>query len=854
MSKMWYLKIQIIKNSQYTKYIYILFILINFSSCFENVDATSTSGSSKSSEPVSTVSEEHFSGAKGASNKITGVEISWNSATVPVQAYRVYRVKGASLELITSVGSEVISIIDGSVTWGAVYSYVVKAVDLNGIEDANLNRVTSLSWGGLTSVTATSSTSITVTFDNTSSIADEIRVYITSTQNNSTKTLAGSISPSAGSLTINDLRPGYSYQISAQAYIDSLHKEDGNSVSYTIQTNTEGFHDNDGVPAKWRNVISVRTFGESPGAPTHPTLPDKSPKNRVVEISFNSFTGLGSTQKYVVIRTPEGMSIDTSVYETCTDTTNKSCRPCGVLTGSGVLFCRDMNVAASPARYRYTMAIQHTEGTETWIEPLPDDKIESMSVLVPIPPKDMVLVQRDAANYEMCVAQMNRSADPKNKNRCIYSGTGAKPYNSGIAKPALNLETGFYDFGYNLFVDRYSNACNWTSAAEGGKCGAGATDGDCVGIGAANANAPSNAIGVNGNIYWFLHNHGTAPLNNGYSRCLIKINNVWVQSYDLPTNTANYESYYRSMLTTDPSASGGKRPQFAGWWSSLTAMAACQSFDDPYYGKKREQRMREYRVWSAWPTIGGEPYVLSYSQANTINGGGRWNSVDGYRCGRNRTSMNTAAVSNFMPNSLNELLTSTTKDLAAYNPNSADGAGTDFGSRFFMIGAQSTIDCQSRYGVQEPFFDGVLNTSDALNFNSTTIKYTGIASPLDSGNRDLLTDLNGGQTGYLLDASSAPIVGVSPNDYRQAILNSNTTINYINLALGLPAYTSSSSHYLPRTSFTENYGSSIDYAYLSQTTSVLYGEVKSTRWGSNFMRTLNSTNGYSRLFCVLPAD
>ena len=835
---------------KYFKSLILLFLVINLSSCFENVDTSSSAAngaSGKDNGPVSEITDDQFSGVASALNKVTGIEISWPSATVEVLAYRVYRVKGAKLELITSVGGSVNSIIDGSVTWGAIYTYVVRAVDRNGVEEANEKRVSSLAWSGLSTVVPQSTTTIKVTFDNSSALANEIRIYIKPTIGG-VKTLAGSVSPSAGQFEISSLRPGYSYQVSAQAYVDSLAKEDGNTVTFMVSTNTLGFHDNNGDTAKWRNVSSVRAFGESPGAPTHPTLPFKSPKVRTVELSFNAFTSLGMSQKYVVIRALEGIPLDTSAVETCTDTTERSCRPCGELSGSGMLFCRDTAVAASPARYRYTMAVIHEEGLESWIEPLPVDKTESMSVLVPIPPRDMVLTQRDAANYEMCVTQMNRTADPKNKNRCVYSGSGARPYNSGIDKPALNLEQGYYDFGYNLFVDRYSVGCNWTSSADGGMCGPGATPGDCVGTGANNVQVPINTIGKDGDVYWFLHYRTDAPIYYGRTFCLKKISGTWVQQYSIPTTIPNYTEALSSMITTDPSKNNHKIPPLASYNNVVSSMATCQTMNDPNYGKKRISRMREFRVWSTFPTVNGEPYSVTYTQANTLLGS-RWNATDGYRCTGGRAQMNTINAPNMIPANLNELLTSPTKEIAGMN----DGA-KDFGWRHFILGANSSVDCMSRFGVQEPYGDQVIHTSDAVNYNTTTVQLRGIASPLDNGNRDLLIDLNGAETGYNLDATAANIIGTSPSQYRQVVLNSNTSVNYINLALGLPAYTTTSTQYFPRTSFTEHYNSSTTYPYITQASAIRYGIVGSNRWNTSLMYSLTDQLDQTKVHCVLPAN
>jgi len=829
---------------------FFLGILITLVGCYDNVD-TSKSKSSASLGPVSEITEEHFSGAANATNKVTGIEISWTAATANVQSYRLYRVKGSSLDLIASVGSEVTSLVDGSVTWGAIYSYVVKAVDSKGVEDPNVKRVSSLAWAGLASVVAETATSIKVTFDNSSAVANEIRIYIEPAIGG-TRQLVASVSPSDGQYTINDLRPGYKYLVSGQAFVASLNKEDGNTVKWSVPTNTKGFHDNGAELAKWANISSARAFGESPGAPTHPLYAEKSPKGRVVELTFNSFSGVGALQKYVVIRAPEGMTIDTSAVETCSTSTTRSCRPCGVLQGSGSLFCRDSNVAASPARYRYTMAMIHTEGSEEWVETFPQEKVDSFSVLVPIPPQDMVLVQRDAANYEMCTGQMSKYADPKNKNRCLFSGAGSVPYNSGIGKAPLNLDRNQYDFGYNLFVDRYFLACNWTTQANGGKCGPGATDGDCVGSGAIGA-VPSNTIGVDNNVMWWSTPRSGTPVG-AYTACFIKTAGVWQEVTNLQTKVANYNGLYRTMLTNDPSAGHPKKPISFGSSSAGSEMAACQSFEDANYGRKRLSRVREYRVYTAFPTVPGDPYVMTYSQATTLHNGGRWNATDGYRCANGYGSMNTAPAPNMVPATLNEMVTSPTNEVSAFT----DGT-TDTGMRVFFQGAVSSVDCMSRYGVNEASSPLWQTASDAFSYDPSTYKLKGIASPLDSGNIDVVTDALGGSSGYIIDGNGFSIGGAGATQYRYVYYSSGAPgYTYFNTALGFPAFMPSSAQYLPKSLFGEHYSSLMQTPYISSASGTYMMHLSGgsgMRWNSRFLEqgvTGGVWRGANR--CVLPAE
>lgn len=816
------------------------------SSCFENVDTAQKAQSSTDGSVKSDITESDFSGANLATNKVTGIEVSWIAATKTVQSYRLYRVRGATMDLIASVGSQQTSVIDGSVTWGAIYSYVVKAVDVNGIEDANNNRVSALAWGGLASAAAESPTAIRVTFDTSSAIANEIRIYIKPNDASSPKTLVASVSPNLGSYLITGLRPGFSYQVTAQAFVDSLKKEDGNSANWIINTNTLGFHDNGVDLAKWRNVISARAFGVSPGSPTHPTLPEKSPTGNVTELSFLPFSGVPVTQKYVVIRAAEGQDIDTSAVQACTTSTTQSCRPCGVLTqNTATVFCRDQNVAGSPARYRYTMALLHEDAGLEWVEPLPLDKVQQFSILVPIPPKDMVLVQRDAANYEMCVTQMNKSSDPKNKNRCAYSGAGSVPYNSNPGKPALNMDRSFYDLGYNFFTTRYPMGCRWTTAADGGMCGPGQTPGDCAGVAGTSGNptAPSNTLGKDGDVYWTLGFNATA---SGYNGCYMKINGSWMSSADFYTRP-DTTALLAQATTFHPEENNKKIPRIHYYSRFITAMETCKAHPDPNYGPMRLPRLREHRALSAWPTVPGEPYSTNYATALNTYSGGYWNSVDGFRCENNVANMNTVTGPNMIGATLNDLLTNPSREVSSYL-----SGGINYGSRQFFLGAQQGVDCRTRYGAYNV---ADTPTSDAFMYNASNGKHTGIASPLDSGNLDLVTDVNGGNTGYVLDTAGSIVEPNGSNPYYRTSVGTAGPANYnfINLALGLPAYTSTSTQYNLRTSFSEVFGSNFYYNYASAPT-IVHMVRTASRWGTYLIGTTGIAAWSSGHYCVLPAE
>lgn len=819
---------------KYFSKVFITLLTLLLASCFDQSDSgQSQSSNSETSDKKSLINSSNWSGAKSAVNKITGIQISWDQPSVEASSYKVYRYSGKTLNLLATLSSSTNGYIDGSVTWGVLYSYTVRAIDKNGVEDSNTIKVTALSWAGISEATALSRSSIKVSFASPVAAIDEVRIYIQPASGGD-KVLVSTAAGSDTEVTLSGLKTGYRYIISAQAYVSSLKKEDGNEASFNVATNTFGYHDEQSSVAKWLNVVNIRAFGASPAAPVHPTLPDKTPTTELVELSFKSFSGMDASAVYIVTRATLENELDTSIETPCETSTESSCRvKCSAssytMSGVGILNCRDLKAAASPKKYRYTMSIQHSEGQEKWVEPIPQDSLENYSVIVPMPPANMVLIQRDAANYEMC-GQMNAAVDPKNHNRCPYTGIGAVPYNSGPGKPPLSFINGFYDFGYNLFEDRFPMGCKWTRAVDGGKCGAGATTGNCIGYGATYS-TPSNGIGVDGNVFFMLW--------PGESACYYKTGNVWVRSVFSNVTIPDPITTLGSIYSSNPSDNDGQIGVVNENASQMYAMSICNGQKDPHYGQKRIPRMREYRVFQAFPTIPGELYGMTYTQANTLNGGGKFNSVDGFRCQQNVSTNYTWPVDiNSIFNPGNELM-------GIYT------GGTYYGGSNFFLNSGANVDCQSRYGAQHLQTGAWGPVSDTFMWNSPTFTVTGTASVLDDGNRDLLADLNGGQTGYQMNYSTGTLSGTS---YYQYSLSGSSFIYSISIPMGLPIFSSTATSYLSRLLFSENYGPAIYFPYTATPQYADRSVFAHSRWATYMTQAAVNGGINSHKRCVMSAE
>jgi len=742
--------------------VFIAALFVFTTGCLEQTNqASKTSGSSDQ------VSSIVFSGASSAKNVVTGIQVNWPTISTGVIGFNIYRVENSKKVLKASVPASTSSYIDGDVLWGSVYNYIVKAVDEDGLEDANTKRVSSLSWAGISQVTAQGRESLKVQFGAAAAIVDEIRIYLEPSGGGS-KTLVATASGNDLSVTLTGLKVGYAYKVSAQAYISSLGKEDGNEIEFDGRTKTYGFDDDVPLVKGYQSVYYVRAFGESPTAPVSTDMPERTPQATIVELIWPAFVGLSDpTTQYVVTRVAADREMNNQVTTACSVTTLDSCRVCKV-SGAGALSCKDENVGASPARYYYAISLVQKDSStsEEWVESFPSDSGRKFQLLVPIPPANMVLIQRDSVNYEICKL-MGKSSDPTNYNRCEYTGVGATTYSTGNGKPALNLSSGYYDFGYNLFVDRFENGCNWTSAAMGGKCGAGGTSGDCFGT-----STPSNSIGQPGDIY-FISPYSTA---GSVSRCLYKGATAWIDPF--VSGTYFSTSVSSNYITNAPGTSSHHIPPIANLYVYQAAQL-CEMQTDSNYGSKRLPRRREQFAYSAWPTDSGDPYYRSTTTVSMIEDSSI--AYTGSQC-------NTYAGEHpYIPASLADILDPNNE--AVDSPTVMGVAPSGVGLRLF-IGSKASAECQSRYGVQDAIGNVQEYLSDEVStyYNEGPDKYNqwlGISvSNFDSGNRDWASIKFDGNFGI---GGSSWASGTTPD----VTFSGSTLIRSVAVPLGLPLATTS---------------------------------------------------------------
>jgi hypothetical protein len=726
-----------------------------------------------------------FDGIKSVQNlggSPAAIRIEWNRSERTVTAYRVYSLIQNPITRVTQwtlqqeLTPDQLIYINSGLTSGQVYSYQVQAVTEDGLEDGNSKALSTVAFEGIGQVQITGKSTAIVTLNSPTGAFDEVRIYATP-KNGGVRTLVGTAKGLIESIPISNLRSGVHYRFSANAFMRYLNAEDGNRVYVEAQTHSDSFGSgasNDSA-FQYRNFLNVQAFGSAPNAPSLPSvLQDptfstryptvlENPKARLVRLTWLPFTNSTAETRYKVVRSSTGFSLNMATIVPCSPSLNSSCVVCTI---TGQTRCEDTQVDAPPKRYDYAVSLlkQNPSTLDEWAEELPIISEGDFKISVHIPPDNMVLVQRDAANYEMC-QNMRRSSDPRRHQRCVYTGMGERPFNTGPGKPAMNLTPGFYDFGYNLFMDRYRLACNWTQTP--GACDK--AEG-CIEIGwNGTTNIPPNsAMGQDGDVMFRI---GTWVGGGNLGNCYLKKNGNWLAMTQANLTAADYQT----ALTIDPGPDGLKRRPVLHALSQNNNFFMCQSFQTPY-GFKRLVRRREHIVASALPLILGEPnYIAEMRTRIALENG--INGPREYECG-----MNTSSSQQPTPSTLSQLL----------NPSNArsnllhSGQTLNSGSSYFS-GRQETIRCQSRFGIHDVYINSITSSHFADTFIRTnpTNQYPmilrGETSEFDSG----AVDFNGFVMDNLTGVSFNGVAGSSQTrDFTTA--NIPTIGNRYIMPLGVP--------------------------------------------------------------------
>lgn len=642
------------------------------------------------------------------------IKVSWNAST-KAKGYHVYSfvknpgTNSSGWHIIAEISDpSITSYIDRNsqvLTPGSTCTYMVKAVGDDNSEDANEVQKSTVAFEGISLVQILSQQSAQVTV-NTAGSFSQLRVVAHPTRlpiTDISQDVSKSFSSNEKVILLEGLRPGTSYSFIAQALVNDSGQVDGNQLSINGQTPSDSFGSGDATegPDKYafRNVRLIQAFGSAPNeinTTTLPTAPSTmtsivNPHERMIKIIPNPFAGSRSGKFRVIRAAGVGLTsttapdvIDTTTKTVCSATTNTSCVVCGhsatanIDSGDCDLSINnvpptflDKALAAPPKKYFYTITYVNNSTTVLWPEELPVTNKNDFLLAAHVPDQYMVLVQRDSVNYEMC-GLLGQASDPRKFNRCRYSGIGDRPYNTkGVS---LGLPSGYYDFGYNLLVDRHALSCNWSrplpaTPPMNQPCG---NANGCMSFAAqpsgsgfmpetvantapntlpsfnftpstAYANAPTTLFNLqtSGNNCYVgylsaaaiaaggdpaaVAGAGTAQAVSWRPVGALADQGISLSSTAAPVTKAQIKTIISKAVSADPGPLGAhfsdrKRPVISGL-SNTQAQSLCNSQANSAYGVKRLLRRREYVAATPLPSLPGEPGFTNSTNKNLITSG-----------------------------------------------------------------------------------------------------------------------------------------------------------------------------------------------------------------------------------------
>jgi hypothetical protein len=644
--------------------------------------------------------------------------IAWSAGLgVDIAGYHIYSIDvNTNLKIIVgTVSSESNSFLVTSASAGSG-TFSVRAISSGGIADDNTISLLPSTYAGISSATATGQTSGIAYFPSAPGM-EQIVVDCRPTGGTYSPGATATISANATSVSVDGLASGRTHFCRARVKLNGW-VYDSSNIESSLLTVARTLAD-------YRGPVLISAYGASPGAPSGPTV-------NQVNITFRYFgDDSAAIQSYAVQRVGADGSLDMTVGTSCNSSMVTSCRVCTFTNVSDSQTCTDNYVAASPQKYDYVVSLV---GSDAMAEELPSDLESKYRIRVPIPPANMVLVHRDSVNYELCNL-MGKTSDPLNHQRCATSGSsmiGAIPYNSGSDKPALNLPAGYYDFGYNLFVDRFHAACKWD---------------------ATGTSVPS--AGTSGVVYY--------DSNSGY--CYVKYGGSW---YEIGNSLTALDGVIGLVYSNEPSTAAPRPP--LTYLSQTRAWKICQAAVDPDYGQKRLLRRREYIAAAAWPSAPGDPNAVTDTVIVTREFPPSGNHVGStsypYSC--NSDNANGLTLGTFAETGYQLARSNTT---------------TTTGSMTLVIGSTATKNCVSRFGMQDHVGNIFSWTSDLISCDTSNKTCIGLSSALDNGNGISSSyDLNGVHFDGIQAAGGTSCTGSCRGSLNGSIFSSM----YFNFSLGLP--------------------------------------------------------------------
>ena len=446
---------------------------------------------------------------------------------------------------------------------------------------------------------------------------------------------------------------------------------------------------------------------------------------------------------------------------------------------------------------------------------------EISEVRIIAPPDNMALVHRWITNQEVC-GLMGLPTDPANHFRCAYTGQG----NVG----------GYHDMEHDLVVDRFETGCNVSAT-----CGAGGNT-TCASQHFGNLENPSTGAGVAGTIGSVYYDSA----GSARGRC-------WIKTGAANTAWSNLTSAVSSELAIAATNIAHAPPLV--WLTRDMYAVACTAKSETigqvveYAGNssntasinKRLLRNKEWKAAAAW-------YDKPGSYPSVYTDSAEW--IDHIEKSAFKTGDASGRVGKCNTDSFKGSLSNAARDyLGNFNINDNN----------FETGSKiATIDCQSRYGIQDMIGNVQEKISDELTCSGTDNKLCyGRTSSIDPGNTAF--------DGFAFDGVQGVNGSIITGDIIYYYGTHNTS--FLNVVLGLPLRNNDGAGAIARTAWVANgkfHWDRFSYINTSITTqeAIRYGNLggffaygndgKYGRWYSSFMYGPTNAAQHMGGRCMLP--